>query len=242
MPLVDARGGFPRLKITTRYSIALPCVYDAPEGGWPVLWLLADDGGLYSDWVRRTAVESFAEELGIAVVMPEGLHSDYEDMKRGLDWNTFVFDELPAYLQGVFPLSADPKKQFVFGAGMGGLGAIRQALRDPAAFAAAGAVDTDFNGFDTDARHTTPAWEHRMATIYGDDFRAAEILARSDPRQLAAQAVATLYLGKTGNDPEQMDAFAALLGDKAVMLTTERTGWAGREALLRQFMEVCARG
>ena len=213
MALIDARSGFAGLKITTRYSVIIPDLYEAPAGGWPVLLLLADEGCLYSDWVRKTNVEALAEKYGFAVVMPEGLHSDYENMKRGLDWNTFVFEELPAFLRETFPFSAD--RIVVFGCGMGGLGAVREALRNPEKYLMGGALDTDFGIFEDDAAHNSPEWDHRMKTVYGDSFRDSDIIASNDPfalvRKAKKESLPELFLAMSENAPFSMKRFAAEL-------------------------------
>lgn len=246
MALIEARSGFAGLKITTRYSVIIPDIYEAPAGGWPVLLLLADEGCLYSDWVRRSDVEALAEKYGFAVIMPEGLHSDYENMKRGLEWNTFVFSELPAFLCETFPLSAD--KMFVFGAGMGGLGAVREAMRHPEKYALAGALDADFAIFENDDAHSTPEWEHRMETIYGDGFRDAEVIAANDPfalaRGLDKDSAPALFLAMSSAAPQSMMRFAAELqgaGIIPVLSGIEKSLVRVRDAALEHFMRVASK-
>ena len=61
------------------YSLA-----DRPFGyKYPVLWLLCGGGVDYSDWQRYTAVELFAAQEGIAVVMPSAYYSGYMDTVHG---------------------------------------------------------------------------------------------------------------------------------------------------------------
>ena len=52
---------------------------------------------------RRTSIERYAAEKGIAVVMP-GVHlSWYTDMKLGFRYWTYVSEELPRLCRMMFP-------------------------------------------------------------------------------------------------------------------------------------------
>lgn len=42
---------------------------------YPVLWLLCGGGFDYTDWQRYTAIELYAAQAGIAVVMPSAYYS-----------------------------------------------------------------------------------------------------------------------------------------------------------------------
>jgi putative tributyrin esterase len=103
----------------------------------------------YSDddsiWLRRTSIERYAAEYGLAVVMPQVHKSFYTDMAYGDRYWTFISEELPALARSFFPLSDKREDNFVAGLSMGGYGAFKLALRLPEQFAAAaslsGAVD-----------------------------------------------------------------------------------------------------
>ena len=99
----------------------------------------------YSCWMRHTAIERYAEEKGIAVVMPSGQNGFYSDAKYGLDYFTFITEELPRFVQGTFHLSPRREDNFIAGPSMGGYGASKCALSRPDLYAAfadlSGAVD-----------------------------------------------------------------------------------------------------
>lgn len=112
----------------------------------PTLWLL--HGGSDDDtiWLRRTSIERYVSELGIAVVMPQVQLSFYTDMVHGGDYGKFLMEELPQIARSFFPLSDAREDNFVAGLSMGGYGAFRWALSKPEQFSAAAGLSTgDFS-------------------------------------------------------------------------------------------------
>ncbi|WP_291636912.1 alpha/beta hydrolase family protein [Clostridium sp.] len=106
----------------------------------PTLYLfhgLSDD---HTIWERRTSIERYAANLGIAVVMPAANRSFYTDMKYGERYWTFISDELPEVCRNFFHLSSTREDNFVAGISMGGYGAFKLALRCPDKFAAAASI------------------------------------------------------------------------------------------------------
>lgn len=109
-------------------------------GGTPTLYLLhglSDDATI---WSRRTSIERYASELGIAVVMPQVAKSFYSDEVHGDPYWTFLSEELPALARSFFHLSDRREDTFVAGLSMGGYGAFKWALRRPDQFAAAASL------------------------------------------------------------------------------------------------------
>jgi len=103
---------------------------------YPVLYLLH---GLSDDetiWLRRTAVERYAEPLGLALVCPAVGRSFYQDMACGGKYWTYVSEELPRRCAEFFPLSAAREETFACGFSMGGYGAFRLGLACPERFGA----------------------------------------------------------------------------------------------------------
>lgn len=112
---------------------------------WPVLYLLHGLSDDHSIWLRRTSIERYVAPLGLAVVMPAVGRSFYSDMVNGGRYWTFVSEELPSIVQGLFPVSGRREDTCAAGLSMGGYGAFKLALNRPDRFCAAaslsGAVD-----------------------------------------------------------------------------------------------------
>src|SRR3712207_5132006 len=90
------------------------------DGPPPVLYLLhglSDDDTI---WLRRTSVERYVTELGLAVVMPQVHRSFYADEVHGGRYWTFLSDELPALVSSWFRVSERREDTFVAGLSMGG--------------------------------------------------------------------------------------------------------------------------
>lgn len=130
----------------------------------PTLYLLhglSDDDSI---WLRRTSIERYVAEMGIAVVMPQVHRSFYTDMAEGGRYFTFISEELPALARSFFPLSPEREDTFVAGLSMGGYGAIKLGLRNPETFAAAaslsGALDMAHHFLNMeDPTKKTPEYE-----------------------------------------------------------------------------------
>ena len=161
----------------------------------PVLYLLhglSDDDTI---WTRRTSIERYVAELGIAVVMPQVHQSFYSDEVHGLPFWTFLTDELPALVHRFFRLSDRREDTFVAGLSMGGYGAMKWALREPWRFAAAASLSGALA-----LRHPTdradPGFAALMGRVFGDEPTAAtpddvlHLVDTSDPGELPALFVA----------------------------------------------------
>src|SRR5699024_3961991 len=110
---------------------------DGRGRGVPVLYLLH---GLSDDctiWERRTSIERYATEKGIAVVMPEVRRSFYADEAVGEKYWTFIAEELPELIARTFRISTAREDTFVAGQSLGGFAAVKLALNHPERFAAA---------------------------------------------------------------------------------------------------------
>ncbi len=117
-------------------------------GKYPTLYLLHGMSDDHTIWQRRTSIERYATEYGIAVVMPAVGLSWYTDMATCEKdrYFTYVARELPEICRDFFP-NMSPRREdtFVAGLSMGGYGALKCALRAPETFSKAaslsGAVD-----------------------------------------------------------------------------------------------------
>ena len=106
----------------------------------PVLYLLhgySDDDTI---WLRRTSIERYASDRGLAVVMPDGGTSFYCNEVHGRRYWDFLSQELPDLVADTFRVSDAREDTFVAGLSMGGFGAFKWALNQPERFAAAGSL------------------------------------------------------------------------------------------------------
>ena len=102
-------------------------------GPYPTLYLLhglTDDS---SAWLYNTRIRLWAEEMGLAVVLPSGENSFYLDVpvKDGCygDFGEYVGRELVEVTREMFPLSHRREDTFIGGLSMGGYGACRNGLK-----------------------------------------------------------------------------------------------------------------
>ena len=106
----------------------------------PVLYLLHGMSDDHTIWLRRTSIERYVSALGLAVVMPAVNRSYYTDMAYGLNYWTFISEELPRIVESFFPVSTRREDTFAAGLSMGGYGAFKLALARPDKFAAAASL------------------------------------------------------------------------------------------------------
>lgn len=119
----------------------------AAQEEWPCVWLLHGLSDDHTIWTRRTSIERYAEERGLAVVMPNCHRSFYADMAYGGNYYTFLTQELPRLMRSFFPLSARREDNAVAGLSMGGYGAMKWVLDKPgdllAGVSLSGALDLE---------------------------------------------------------------------------------------------------
>lgn len=103
----------------------------------PVLYLLHGMGGNHSVWERRTSIERYAADYGVAVIMPSTDLGWYTDTTYDMNYWTFIADELPKIIHELFPqLSQKRENTYAAGLSMGGYGALKLGLRKPENFSA----------------------------------------------------------------------------------------------------------
>jgi putative tributyrin esterase len=86
-----------------------------------------DDSLVY----RYTNAELFAERNCVMLVTPSIVNSFGVDTAYGVEYSTFLTDELPAVIQSLFPSSPKREDTFIVGYAMGGNAALGNALKRP---------------------------------------------------------------------------------------------------------------
>ena len=97
MSLIQMRFFSEELNMFTGVNIILPLPRDAkrPVSSLPALYLLHGMGDNHTAWLRKTCVERYALKKGVAVIMPDGGLSCWEDMVHGGKYRSYVCGELP---------------------------------------------------------------------------------------------------------------------------------------------------
>lgn len=145
----------------------------------PVLYLLHGMGGNHSAWQRRTSIERYVADLGVAVIMPSTDLAWYTDTTYDMNYWTFISEELPDICHELFPqLTQKREKTFAAGLSMGGYGALKLGLCKPDKFAAiaslSGAVVLDMERL----------LEVRKAAYWEGIFGPRELMAESENNPL----------------------------------------------------------
>ncbi|MCW6508602.1 alpha/beta hydrolase [Lichenifustis flavocetrariae] len=123
---------------------------DAPKGGWPVLYLLHGLNGAATDWDRlgrlRTTVDKMIGDNDIKpllIVMPSAGNSwyvDSGDVKGPGNYATAISHDLEQAVESAFPVGRDRSHRAIAGLSMGGFGALRLGLSEPARYGAIAAL------------------------------------------------------------------------------------------------------
>ena len=141
------------------------------EGKYPVLYLLHGMSDDHTIWQRRTSIERYASDYGIAVVMPTTQLGWYTDMHIGYKWWTYISKELPAICRSFFPYMSDKREDtFAAGLSMGGYGAFRLTLTKPEQYSAAASLS---GCLDIIARLDDCPWKNEATAIWGEDFASS---------------------------------------------------------------------
>ncbi len=118
------------------FSIILPHdVLEEPQWGFPVLYLLHGKSDDCQSWLFRSGIERYAQEFGIAVVMPDIGISWCTDTIFGGNYFSYVTKELPEVVGNMFRLSVRREDTYIGGISMGGYGALKAVLTMPEKYA-----------------------------------------------------------------------------------------------------------
>ena len=153
------------LRMDVGFTVVLPSKPPKDER-YPLLFLLHGLSDNHRSWLTKTNIARYAEDAGIAVVMPDGARSFYCDTAAGQPYYTYVSEELPAYVRSVFPVTRDPAETYIAGLSMGGYGALKIALRNPQHYGAVGSFSGCVDIRARMADHTCLS-EAEQAAVFG---------------------------------------------------------------------------
>ncbi len=134
----------------------------------------------HNAWAQRTSILRYAEDYGIAVVIPEVQRSFYQNMKNGPNYFDYINDELPELVSDMFHLSIAPEDLFLAGLSMGGYGVLACGLTYPERYQGIGVfsavcdlrsvvLDETFAG-----RKELQGWLKDRPAIFGEDIEYPE--------------------------------------------------------------------
>lgn len=137
---------------------------------YQVLYLLHGASGGGTQWTRFTNIERYAQEHQLAIVCPHAMNSFYVDTHPGSRYQTYIAEELPKFIQTMFPVSCRREDTFIGGNSMGGFGAFRLALLYPDQYGCAVSLSgaLDVIGM-AKAMPTDPTGVIRFADVFGPD-------------------------------------------------------------------------
>jgi putative tributyrin esterase len=170
----------------------------AGNGSYPTLYLLHGMSDDHTIWQRRTSIERYVSDMGIAVVMPTVHLSWYTDMYLGQKYWTFISEELPKICRGFFHnMSSRSEDTFAAGLSMGGYGALKLGLGASDTFGAvaslSGAVDVA-EICDREGRDETSMFYNIFGPV--DAVRGSEndLFAQAEKLAASGKAKPPIYL------------------------------------------------
>ena len=139
------------------------------DGKFKCLYLLHGLSDDHTIWMRRTSIERYADEAGIAVITPFGDRSFYTDMVHGGKYYTYIAKELPLHIQRFFNVSDKREDNFIAGLSMGGYGALKIGLKNPDCFSHIAALSSVADIMKRKATFATP-----LKAVYGENIDIPE--------------------------------------------------------------------
>lgn len=104
---------------------------------YPVLYVMHGGAEESTMWMRMSRIEEYSKRYNFISVSINGMSSAYSDMVHGYKIFTFLTEELPKFVEGVFPASPKREDRYIAGFSMGGQGTLKAAFRRPELYAAA---------------------------------------------------------------------------------------------------------
>lgn len=178
MAVIEMRFFSKALSLSTSAQLILPLPRHAKAqvNPLPTLTLLHGMGDDDTAWLRKTNIERYATEAGLAVIMPDGELSCYENMAHGVSYRDFILDELPRVMRNCYPLSKTREENFIAGCSMGGFGALKLGLAAPENYAAIGC----FSAGHKEYQPSSPRNRQMLRLAYGDTLPEIEAQIERD--------------------------------------------------------------
>lgn len=153
------------LKREVSFKAIIPLEYG--PGPYPTIYLLHGLQENNSAWLYNTRIRIWAEEYGLAVIMPNGENSFYlqagDPESAYGDFGEYIGYELVKVSRELFPLSHKRDETFIGGLSMGGYGTMRNALKYHDTFGKAAVLSGALHWFEEPRE-----WVYREGNIKGE--------------------------------------------------------------------------
>ncbi len=126
----------PSLHRTVKVGIILPATYGSTKERYETLYLLHGFEGSYEDWITRTRLVALLSHYSLLVVTPDAGNSWYVNGARDTTarYEDYIMKDLIPFIDGKYRTIRTRHGRMIAGLSMGGYGAMRFALKYPAAF------------------------------------------------------------------------------------------------------------
>ncbi len=210
------------------YRVLLPSDYGRSVRRYPVLYLLHGYGGDESDWLTRTNLAEYAARHRLIIVTPGAGNNWYANSASDANarYEDAIVRDLIPHIDRRYRTIASYHGRAIAGLSMGGLGAMKFALRYPQLFAFAASFSGAFDVPRTGGLSGEPApLGQSLLRIFGpkdsDVRRANDLFALLDRVQSERTRLPYLYVATGTNDPlpsvrESNPRFADALRAKGV--------------------------
>lgn len=144
---------------------------------YPTLYLLHGMSDDHTIWQRRTSIERYVSDLGLAVVMPCTHLAWYTDTQYGYRYWEYISHELPEICRSFFNgMSHRREDTFAAGLSMGGYGAFKLGLRASETFSAVASLSGGLDPFST----VSSGMDSSRAALWKGIFGKAEDIPGSE--------------------------------------------------------------
>ena len=132
-----------KLGMQSNFTVILPSFRPGVDAGkdleelyprdvrFRTLWLLPSEYGDDLEALHYTSIQRYADETGMAVVMPAPLNRMYSNDPTNQKFLDYITEELWSVCHGSFALSYAREDNYIGGFSLGAYGAMKAALRNP---------------------------------------------------------------------------------------------------------------
>jgi S-formylglutathione hydrolase FrmB len=160
------------LDMETNISIVAPDKF--LQQPYKVVYLLHGICGRSGDWIDYTMLPNYSKEYQAIFIMPEVARSFYSDMQYGLNYFSYITEELPTMCNSILNISPKREDIAIIGASMGGYGALKAALSKPQNYGFCGAFSSPCLMLKEDLKYSEGALKFKE--LFGErlfkDFQA----------------------------------------------------------------------